>query len=98
MITMSVPLKLIGLQVFFLSIFSRSSSGFSAFRSWKSPIASGSIEHRVAALLIWSLLISGELDLALRRLLCEGGPTSGSTGGRSGNSSGEEKEERLSEE
>ena len=34
--------------------FSMLSSGFSAFRSWKSPTASGSTEHKAAAFLICS--------------------------------------------
>ena len=80
---MGAPLKLIGLQIFLWSTFSRSSNAFSAFRSWKSPTASGSTEHRAAAFLIWSLLMPGSVDLALRRLdfredLCE---VSGSTVG-----------------
>ena len=35
--------------MFMLLIFSRFSSGFSAFRSWKSPTASSSTEHKSAA-------------------------------------------------
>ena len=58
--------------------------------------------HRAVALLICSLQMSGELDLALRRLvLCvvlwERSLTSELIGERSLNSSGEEKEERLGE-
>ena len=43
----------------FVVYFSRSSSSFSAFRSWKSPTASSSTEHRAAAFLIWPKLMSG---------------------------------------
>ena len=64
-ITMGAPQKLIGLQTLFLSTFSRSSSGFSAFRSWKST------EHRATAFLHRSSLKSVLIDLAaLAALAC----------------------------
>ena len=94
---MGAPLKLSGLHVFFFCTFSKSSSGFSAFRSWKSPIASGSTEHRVIAFLVCSLFMSGDLDLALCRLFC--GVVlweRGLAGGRFLNNS-DEKSEGLSE-
>ena len=53
---------------FFFFFFSRSSSGFCAFRIWKSPIASRSTEHRAAAFSYCSLLTSSETDLVIRRL------------------------------
>ena len=37
-----------GLETFSSFILSRLSSGFSAFRNWKSPIASSSTEHKAA--------------------------------------------------
>ena len=40
----------------FLKIFSRSSGGFNAFQSWKSEMASRSVEHKVTASWILSLL------------------------------------------
>ena len=69
-VTMGAPLKLIGLQTLFLSTFSRSSSGFSVFRSWKSPSASSPTEHRAAALNCSSLKsrLIGLAALACRRL------------------------------
>ena len=41
--------------MFLLFIFSRLSSGFSAFRSWKSATASSSTEHKAAARCICSI-------------------------------------------
>ena len=77
---MSAPLKFNGLDTLFSLIFSKSSSGFSAFRIWKLPIASRSTEHRATAFLTFFSFISGETNLVLRRIglsvAGEGGLTS----------------------
>ena len=67
---MGALLKFDGLATFFFLIFSRSSSGFSAFRIWKSLMASGSTAHRAAAFSKTpiSASVAGETDLVLRRL------------------------------
>ena len=49
MVTMAALLKFEGFVMFKSFIFSKLSSGFSAFRSWKSPTASSSTEHKAAA-------------------------------------------------
>ena len=98
---MGAPLKFNGLDTFFFGVFSRSISSFSDVRSWKSPITSRSIEHRAITFSICSLLISGEIDLVLRRLLwsfpivVEGGLAS--KWGRWWKIFGEEKEEKVKE-
>ena len=95
---MGALLKLTGLETFMFFNFSRTSSGFSAFRSWKSTTASGFTEHRVAAFLTCSKLMSRFLDFACRRLGFRGAGGSGVFGVVSaGNNSGEENEEGLSE-
>ena len=53
-VTMNASLKLKGLETFFLLNFSKSSNDFSVFRSWKSEIASRSVEHRATAAGIWN--------------------------------------------
>ena len=45
-VTMAALLKFAGFETFKFFILSRLSSVFSAFRSWKSPTASGSTEHK----------------------------------------------------
>ena len=97
-VTMGALLKLTGLETFMSFTFSRSSSGFKAFRSWKSETASGSTEHRAAVFLICSKLRSGFLDFACRRLGFRGaGGSDVFCVASAGNNSGEEKEEGLSE-
>ena len=78
---MGALLKFSGFDILFSLTFSKSSNGFSAFRSWKSPIASGSTEDRAVAFLQCSRLASRKADLVLRRLglsvaVKEGGLTS----------------------
>ena len=98
MVTMGALLKLTGLETFMSSTFSRSSSGFKAFRSWKSATVSGSTEHRAVAFLICSNLRSGFLDFASRRLGFRGaGGSDFFCVASAGNNSGEENEEGLSE-
>ena len=66
-VTMGALLKFNGLATFFFLILSSSSSGFSAFRIWKSLIASGSTAHRAAAFSKAPKFVAGETDLVLRR-------------------------------
>ena len=49
MVTMAALLKFAGFDTFRFLTFSKLSNGFSAFRSWKSPTASSSTEHKAAA-------------------------------------------------
>ena len=49
-------------------IFSRSSSGFSVYKSWKSEMNSRSVEHKITASWILSLFRVGETDCVLRRV------------------------------
>ena len=46
---MAALLKFAGFDTFKFFTFSKLSNGFSAFRSWKSPTASSSAEHKAAA-------------------------------------------------
>ena len=48
-VTMAALLKFAGFDTFKFFTFSKLSNGFSAFRSWKSPTASSSAEHKAAA-------------------------------------------------
>ena len=57
-VTMAALLKFTGLETFKFFILSRLSSGFSAFRSWKSPTASSSTEHKAAACCICMIVSS----------------------------------------
>ena len=67
-VTMGAPLKLNGLQIFFFVIFSKSSSGFSLLRIWKSSIPSELIQHRATAVWISSLSSASKTDLVLHQL------------------------------
>ena len=57
-VTMAALLKFTGFETFRFCILSRLSSGFSAFRSWKSPTASSSTEHKAAACCIFWIVSS----------------------------------------
>ena len=93
MVTIAALLKLTRLDTFISLIFSRLSSGFSAFRSWKSPTAFSSTEHKAAACWI-CLKVNSSPSCRLGFF-----PAGGSflTFGVAGNSSCEEKAEGLSE-
>ena len=70
MVTMTALLKLTGLQVLFLLILSKSSSGFIDLRTWWSATDSSPTVHRAAAFLHCSLVkfeFSGFASLAFRR-------------------------------
>ena len=86
-------LKIDWIGNFLFFIFSRFCSGFSAFQSWKSPTASSSTEHKAAAFLICSMLMSGFLDSC--RLSFRGAGESSGVFGVVGNNSWEENEEGL---
>ena len=98
MVTMGALRKFTGFATFCPLIFSRLSSGFSAFRSWKSPTASGSTEHKAAAFLICSSVQSCFFSPCRLDFFRAGGffGVLGDTG-EAGNNSYEENEEGLRE-
>ena len=73
MVTMAALLKFTGFETFRFCIFSRLSSGFSAFRSWKSPTASSSTEHKAAACCICVIVSSFSLSCRFAFFLLAGG-------------------------
>ena len=96
-VAIAALLKLTGLQVLFWLILSKSSSGFSDFRTWLSATDSGLTVHRAAAFLHCSLVrseFSGFATLAFRRdnlgvVSAAAAAGSISIGINSGNNSGE---------
>ena len=57
-VTMAALLKFAGFETFNSLIFSSLANGFCAFRSWKSPTASSSAEHKAAARCICPIVSS----------------------------------------
>ena len=55
MVTMAAIRKFAGFVTFISLTFSKLSNGFSAFRSWKSPTASSSVEYKAAAHCIYPI-------------------------------------------
>ena len=62
-VTMAALRKFAGFLTFSSFTFSKLSNGFSAFRSWKSPTASSSAEHRAAAYCICPIDSSSSCQL-----------------------------------
>ena len=95
---MGALLKFTGFVTFCPFTFSRFSSGFSAFRSWKSPTASGSTGHKAAAFLICSIVQSLFFS-SCRLVFFRAGGFFGVLGEtcEAGNNSCEENEEGLRE-
>ena len=55
---MAALLKFVGFETLRFWIFSKLANGFSAFRSWKSPTASSSAEHKAEARCICPIVSS----------------------------------------
>ena len=92
---MGALLKFTRFDTFNFIIFSKLSSGFSTFQSWKSPTASSSTEHKAVAFLICSMFKSLFFS-SYRPCFVRAGGSFGALG-EAGNSSGEENEEGLRE-